>query len=245
MGLKIEKFKVGTGSNCYLVSDETYLDAIVIDPGFSDGEFDKINEFIHSESLSITYIIDTHGHPDHTSGNKLMKDATGAPVLIHKDDEVFLVHTNWPILISEEHPKIPCPKCGKIDYPTFAVQENNTIVQMGCKYCDFKIPFNASGYVDQHIDEEDIIKLGEYEFTVIYTPGHSPGGVCLYCETEKLLFSGDTLFNQGTGRVDNPFSDPEDLQKSLQKLWKLPEDTRVLPGHGPESTIGTEKSRNQ
>ena len=115
---------------------------------------------------------------------------------------------------------------------------------MGCKYCDFLIPFDASTAGDRHLYEGDIITLGEYEFTVIHTPGHSPGGVCLYNAKEKILFSGDTLFFEGNGRVDNPFSNPDDMQKSLLRLWELPDDTKVLPGHGPDTTIGNEKPRH-
>ena len=243
MGLHIEKFNVGMDSNCYVVSDDTFLDAIVIDPGFFDSEFDKIIGHIRMKNLSVTHIVNTHGHPDHTTGNKLMKNTTGAPILIHKDDEVFLKHTNWPELISNLHPETSCPKCGNTSKPAFTIQENSTVVLMGCKHCDFIVPFDASTNADQHLNEGDTISLGEFEFTVFHTPGHSPGGVCIYNAKEKILFSGDTLFNHGTGRVDNPFSNPDDMQKSLNRLWEFPDATKVLSGHGPDTTIGAEKPR--
>ena len=245
MVLKTKTFQVGMDSNCYLVYDETFLDAVIIDPGFFEKEFSKIIEYVQNQGLSITRIINTHGHPDHTSGNKLVKEATGAPICIHKDDEVFLIHTNWPKKLRELHPEIPCPKCGKTSKHTFTIQTGTTTVLMGCMHCDFVIPFDASDNVDQYLKEEDSIDIGSHTFSVLHTPGHSPGGICLYCREENLLFSGDTLFNNGKGRVDNPFSHPEDMQKSLLKLWGLPEDTRVLSGHGPETTIRAEKPKTE
>jgi hydroxyacylglutathione hydrolase len=72
---------------------------------------------------------------------------------------------------------------------------------------------------------------------VIHTPGHTPGGVCLYAEEEKTLFSGDTLFAHGFGRTDMAGGSMEQLLLSLRKLFLLPEDTRVLPGHMEEALM--------
>lgn len=79
---------------------------------------------------------------------------------------------------------------------------------------------------------------------VLATPGHTPGGVCYYFASEKLLLSGDTLFAGSVGRTDFPGGDMATLMASLAKLVKLPDDTRVIPGHGPETTIGDEKASN-
>ena len=79
---------------------------------------------------------------------------------------------------------------------------------------------------------------------VISTPGHTPGGVCYYLEDEKLLLSGDTLFASSIGRTDLPGGDMATLMDSLTKLTELPDDTRVIPGHGPFTTIAAEKRGN-
>lgn len=79
---------------------------------------------------------------------------------------------------------------------------------------------------------------------VIATPGHTPGGVCYHFPERKLLLSGDTLFAGSVGRTDFPGGDMATLMASLAKLVKLPNDTVVIPGHGPQTTIGDEKSSN-
>lgn len=84
------------------------------------------------------------------------------------------------------------------------------------------------------------IPLGKLKIQVIETPGHTPGGVCFYLPDQHLLFSGDTLFQGTIGNLSFPTARPELMWKSLAKLAKLPQETRVLPGHGPETTIGKE-----
>jgi len=87
--------------------------------------------------------------------------------------------------------------------------------------------------------------LGDLSFTVLHTPGHSPGGACFYQAREGILLSGDTLFEGSVGRTDFPTSDTEALADSIRrKLYVLPDDTRVFPGHGPETLIGREKRSN-
>jgi hydroxyacylglutathione hydrolase len=95
---------------------------------------------------------------------------------------------------------------------------------------------------DLLVSEGDILRLGALEFRVIHTPGHSPGGICIY--GEGILITGDTLFAGSVGRTDLEGGDIEELKKSFNRLMSLPDDTRVLPGHGPESTIGREKTGN-
>lgn len=99
---------------------------------------------------------------------------------------------------------------------------------------------------DQFLKDEKQISLGEIQFDVIHTPGHTPGSICLYAE--KNLFTGDTLFVGDSGRTDLPGGDRPTLSASIRKLMLLPEDTVVWPGHNygptPTSTIGWEKRNN-
>ncbi len=80
--------------------------------------------------------------------------------------------------------------------------------------------------------------------TVLETPGHTPGGVCYWFQDAKLLLSGDTLFALSCGRTDFPGGDFAALKSSLKKLMTLPDDTQVVPGHGPYTTIGRERAAN-
>ncbi|MFC1917739.1 MBL fold metallo-hydrolase [Chloroflexota bacterium] len=94
----------------------------------------------------------------------------------------------------------------------------------------------------QFLKDEDTIEIGDMRFTVLHTPGHSSGGISLY--GHGIVFSGDTLFNFGIGRYDLPSSDYQQLVTSLNRLISLPEDTSVLPGHGPDTTVAAEKRGN-
>jgi hydroxyacylglutathione hydrolase len=85
---------------------------------------------------------------------------------------------------------------------------------------------------------------GGLDYVVLETPGHSPGGVCFYFEAEQLLVAGDTLFQGSVGRTDLPGGDGRVLAASLTRLCGLPEATKVLCGHGPNTTIGREKKSN-
>ena len=103
-------------------------------------------------------------------------------------------------------------------------------------------PVKVTGDV-RLIKEADVISLGDHTFTVIETPGHTPGGVCFY--GEGLVLAGDTLFQESIGRTDFPRSSYEDLIDAVRtKLFALPDETVVYPGHGPETTIGHEKIYN-
>ena len=93
---------------------------------------------------------------------------------------------------------------------------------------------------DHHFFEGEMLRVGNLNFRVIHTPGHTPGGVCLYCEKEKVLISGDTLFKGSIGNLSFPTSCAEDMWKSLSKLEMLPKDTQVFPGHGGSTHLSQE-----
>ncbi|MBI5166967.1 MAG: MBL fold metallo-hydrolase [candidate division NC10 bacterium] len=96
---------------------------------------------------------------------------------------------------------------------------------------------------DRLLQEGDLIELAGFSFQVLHTPGHTPGGICLY--HDGMVFVGDTLFAGSIGRTDLPGGSYEALIASVQKkLFVLPEETVVYPGHGPETTIGEEKRTN-
>ncbi len=89
----------------------------------------------------------------------------------------------------------------------------------------------------------DVINFGDKQLTVLHTPGHSPGSICLL--VDKVCFTGDTLFNFSIGRYDFPGGSGAQIMKSIHsKLMTLPDDTAIYPGHGTDSTIGNERRRN-
>jgi len=99
--------------------------------------------------------------------------------------------------------------------------------------------------IDQPLKDGDLLRVGACDLHVIHTPGHTQGSCCLYAAGEKLLFAGDTLFLESIGRTDLPGGDPRQILRSIhQKLLILPGDTRVICGHGSETTIEHEKRHN-
>ena len=96
---------------------------------------------------------------------------------------------------------------------------------------------------DSRVDDEDLIHVGNIEFKVISTPGHTKGGLCLYSEKEGLVFTGDTLFSGTWGRTDLPTGNFEEIITSItNRLMPLPDDTIVYPGHGKISMIQDERN---
>ncbi len=191
------------GTNCYVVGAGGG-EVIVIDPG---GDPDVILRLIESDVLTVTAIVDTHGHGDHIGANADLKARFGCPVMIHEADAEFLTDPmlNLSAWLGED-----------------------TVV---------------SPTADRLLQDGDEIAVGSVTFRVIHTGGHTPGGICLY--TEGHLFAGDTLFAGSVGRTDFPGGSMEQLITGIRgKLLVLPDDTIVYPGHGPTTSIGTEKAGN-
>jgi hydroxyacylglutathione hydrolase len=94
---------------------------------------------------------------------------------------------------------------------------------------------------DCNLKDKEAILLGANKFEIIHTPGHTPGSICLYNKKDKILFTGDLVFAEGgVGRTDFSYSNQSELEKSIARVFKLPEDTIIYPGHGSSTTIKNE-----
>ena len=109
----------------------------------------------------------------------------------------------------------------------------------------FGLPTPDSDFRTIDVYEGNIVSFGSINFTVIETPGHTPGGVCYYSQESQMLLSGDTLFAGSIGRTDHPGGDyDKEIVSIMDKLMGLDGDTVVLPGHGPTTDIGYERTHN-
>ncbi len=107
------------------------------------------------------------------------------------------------------------------------------------------IRFGKVPNVDRHVGDEEVLEVGSLRLRSLYTPGHAPGHLAFLVEDEDIVFSGDALFAGSVGRVDLPGGSMEVLMRSIsERLLTLPDETRVLSGHGPETTIGRERVAN-
>jgi hydroxyacylglutathione hydrolase len=98
---------------------------------------------------------------------------------------------------------------------------------------------------DRTLADGETLRLGPTEWRVLHTPGHSPGGIVLHCQAANTAFGGDSLFAGSIGRTDFPGCDHETLVRSIRtKIYTLPRETKVLPGHGPATTVGQEMLSN-
>lgn len=100
-------------------------------------------------------------------------------------------------------------------------------------------------FPDLELQDKDTIKLGNFDITILYTPGHADGSICLYSTDSQFIISGDLIFYASIGRTDFPTGNFETLSKSIkEKIYTLPEDTIIYPGHGPTTSVGFEKYNN-
>ncbi len=105
--------------------------------------------------------------------------------------------------------------------------------------------YEKSPYPKHFLDESDKLLFGKSNFEIIFTPGHSPGHICLYSKENNLIVVGDVIFQKGIGRTDLPGGNHEKLIHSIiDKLFPLPDETKIYCGHGPTSNLGYEKEHN-
>jgi len=127
----------------------------------------------------------------------------------------------------------------------FAIHQRDipTMQQVSRGVLDLMKDWTAPPPPDFTVKDGDVLKVGTLEFTVLETPGHTPGGVCI--QGNGIVITGDTLFRLSVGRTDLPGGDWGQLLESIRaKLYVLPKETVVLPGHGPHSTVGDERRAN-
>ncbi len=110
---------------------------------------------------------------------------------------------------------------------------------------NYRIPYNPSPSPGVFLEEGDTLTLGSHTLEIVFTPGHSPGSICFINHAEKWVIGGDVLFEGSIGRTDLPGGNFEVLANSIRtKLYTLPDEYAVYPGHGNSTTIGFEKSNN-
>jgi len=196
-------------TNAYILAEESGGQAVVVD---APPETDAIGAVLIQHDLTLSAVMLTHGHIDHTGGSGELARGTGASVYVHPDDDFLTLHP-----VEQLRAMFGMTPPGVYDVPE---------------------KFEALG-------DGDRIRLAGLEFEVRHTPGHTPGHCCFYLEQEETLFSGDQLFAGSIGRTDFPYGSHQALMASMEeKIMVLPDETRVLPGHGPETTIGRERTGN-
>jgi len=131
-----------------------------------------------------------------------------------------------------------CPVLMHAEAEPMLKQLPTQAMMMGLKFG--KVPT-----VDRYIGDEEVLEVGDLRLRSLYTPGHAPGHLAFYVEDEGLVLSGDALFAGSVGRVDLPGGSMEVLMRSIEeRLLTLPDETRVFPGHGPQTEIGNERASN-
>jgi glyoxylase-like metal-dependent hydrolase (beta-lactamase superfamily II) len=193
--------------NTYLVWRHERRDALVIDPGL---EPELILELLRDQELTVTAILNTHGHADHIGGNHALKQAfPDAPLVIGYQERELLTDA------------------------------------MANLSAAFGLPV-VSPPADRLVREGDRVEAAGITLEVLEVPGHSPGHVIfVFRGTPCVVFGGDVLFRGSVGRTDFPGGSSELLFRGIrEKLFTLPADTIVYPGHGPATTVGHEQRTN-
>lgn len=149
-------------------------------------------------------------------------------------EKILLTHSHW------DHFADAYVLKEKTRVPLYVHQKDaQNLIQPGSDKIPLFIPIHPVE-PDGFLEDGQSFDLGLLKITVIHTPGHSPGGVCFYLSEQNILFSGDTLFRDTMGTLQLPTAEPSKMWISLAKLAKLPPETKVIPGHGEDTSIGEE-----
>ncbi|MBS0655935.1 MAG: MBL fold metallo-hydrolase [Verrucomicrobia bacterium] len=149
--------------------------------------------------------------------------------------QLILTHSHWDHIADASH------FVQKWHLPVLIHPEDaKNLIQPGSDHIPYSVPIQGV-LPSKLLNEGDSIMIGESKWTVLHTPGHSPGCICLWCEEEKTVISGDTLFKGTFGNPQLPTGEPARMLPSLKRLSLLPGDTVVYPGHGEATTIAQEK----
>jgi hydroxyacylglutathione hydrolase len=184
-------------------------------------------------------------------------EATGEGVLIDPGDEPakilrmldethlkikFILHTHAHF----DHVGGTAGVRAKVEAPTCLHKGDEMLYQnLPMQGKMFGMPLEAAPKLEKYLEDEEVLRFGNYALSVIHTPGHSPGSVCFKLVGAPNLYSGDTLFQQSVGRADLWGGDERQLIRSIkERLLTLEDETAVHPGHGPSTSIGIEKRTN-
>ncbi len=219
--------------NCTILGDLENGEALVIDPG---DETERILELLARHKLTPKAIVSTHAHIDHVGGLTKMRRATGAPVMMHREDlELYQIMDEQAAFLGVER-----PETGEIDQ---LLKEGDVLRWGGFAANVMHTPGHTPGSISIYLPKG----VGENSTAGTSPAGASmtpiaPGGVAL---DVPQLFAGDTLFAGSIGRTDLWGGSMKTIMDSLRgKLMQLPEETVVHPGHGPLTTIGEERVSN-
>ncbi len=210
-------------TNCYLIYDARSKEAALIDVG---GPIDALVAHIRENNLRLKYIFATHVHMDHVEGvPQIQKQFPEALLCYNRDDyEDFLISREW---LGEHFPDMMAQMRQAKQFEKWFAYDMAV----------FKEP-------DLELEDNQSYKLGNLEIRTFLSPGHSRGSICFHAQ--DVLFSGDVLFYRQVGRTDLLGGSKEAIVKSVRRLYtSLPDTTRVYPGHGEFTDIGSEKRENE
>ncbi|PKL85738.1 MAG: MBL fold metallo-hydrolase [Ignavibacteriae bacterium HGW-Ignavibacteriae-1] len=157
-----------------------------------------------------------------------------------KVESIILTHTHWDHVA--DLAKLQRLTGAKV----YVHQQDEYRLTEPMNHTIIPLPFKIESVEDYKlITHDDEIKIGNLLFKVVHTPGHTEGGICLIEHNHKIIFAGDTIFNEGIGRVDLPGGSMDTLLNSIKnELMSLPDNFKIYSGHGPATTIGWERRRN-